>query len=162
MAANNEAFLEIVTGQLPSTKERVKRALDNPGVISYFEATCPEDLETHIKTLGALSAEFLLWPDELHEVSDRISHRKVLKMKENFPRPEETIQAQDYDFEEAYYDTELRLAAAKLAFSWGDSDANAQQKYLDMVAAKYPGADPWKLLAVLNSSRPPTRGAAHG
>ncbi|MDO8591608.1 MAG: hypothetical protein Q7R60_01615 [bacterium] len=73
-------FLEIVQGQIPSNAERLKKALDNPKVIAGFETADPDDLTgatKYIDFLGFVANEHLLFPEEVEEVADRLSVRRV-------------------------------------------------------------------------------------
>jgi hypothetical protein len=76
-----QAFLEIVQGQIPSNAERLKKALDDPEVIAGFETADPDDLtdaEEYIDFLGFVANGHLLFPEEVGEVADRLSIRTVV------------------------------------------------------------------------------------
>lgn len=58
-------------------KERLKKALDNPDVMWGFKELDKESRE-FLDFLGTVASEHLIFPDEMVEISNRLSDRRAL------------------------------------------------------------------------------------
>ncbi|MBI2592346.1 hypothetical protein HYW36_02605 [Candidatus Saccharibacteria bacterium] len=143
---SRDRFTSIVQGQLPSTKDRLRQALNDPKVTGYFN-NHPErdgyaDRQGYFKLLDYLAYEHGLFPEESTEVISRLSSRSRRQVaSRNYDQEFLGIinYLEEYELRilQATDDRRIRKAARFLILGEGDEEDLDSEEILSGVAKTY-------------------------